>query len=466
MKIVVCIKPVPESSITMTTDACTNRNGNVIMNPLCRAALEYALKLRDQKGGSVHVISMAPKPAEKILRESIALGADSATLLTDPLFAGADSQVTAKILSDAIYKKFRDFDLIVCGWQSTDGSTAQVPSSIAQKLNVSYKLDEFSRTRSVVIISRINNTARFPSVAGILKSESIKIEQISAADLGIYKKLISPTRVLKSECHDILPRKSENINAKKLKLLLSHKATQCENINLPLPPLYTGQKSKRLILICAENDNHAAQILNMAKDIGDCYRANIDNVTDIADAWAILFPSTMKSRLKAPFIASKLNTGISADCRDLYLQDNRLIVRRTTFSGRITADIACDKNPQIATMRVRDKSEIIFAGGRGLGTDGFKMLRTIAKKYGATVGGSRVATDLGLCDYGEQIGESGKIVSPKIYVAFGISGAAEHLDGIMESDIIISVNTDENAPINKYADYKIIGDAKEVLKWI
>jgi electron transfer flavoprotein alpha subunit len=107
---------------------------------------------------------------------------------------------------------------------------------------------------------------------------------------------------------------------------------------------------------------------------------------------------------------------------------------------------------------------IVVAGGYGMGSaEGFNMLYDLAAVLGGEVGASRAAVDAGFCEHERQIGQTGVTVRPKLYIACGISGAIQHVAGMKESGIIISINTDPNAPINQIADYVINGSVEEVL---
>ncbi|MFX1555705.1 MAG: electron transfer flavoprotein subunit alpha/FixB family protein, partial [Promethearchaeota archaeon] len=109
-------------------------------------------------------------------------------------------------------------------------------------------------------------------------------------------------------------------------------------------------------------------------------------------------------------------------------------------------------------------AEIIVAGGRGVGSkQGFKIVEELAKALGAELGGSRVTVELNWLDQDRQVGQTGKTVSPKLYVACGISGAIQHLVGMQNSEIIVAINKDLNAPIFSVAHYGIVGDLHEVI---
>jgi electron transfer flavoprotein alpha subunit len=234
-----------------------------------------------------------------------------------------------------------------------------------------------------------------------------------------------------------------------------------------------------------------------------------------------LFGATPVGRDLAPRVASALKSGLTADCTSLEIGDhfekktdtnyeNLLYQIRPAFGGNIVATIINpDTRPQLATVRegvmkreeletplkgkvktwkvdnivnnedfiveilerhVEDKkvnikgSQIIVAGGYGVGSkENFGILFQLAEVLGGEVGGTRAAVDAGYIEHDRQIGQTGTTVRPKLYIACGISGQIQHRAGMMESSMIISINTDPNAPINSIADYVIIGDFAEVV---
>lgn len=226
-----------------------------------------------------------------------------------------------------------------------------------------------------------------------------------------------------------------------------------------------------------------------------------------------LIGATNLGRSIAPLISTALETGLTADCTKLeitnYKDEKKLASTRPTFGGQLMATILCKNKPQMATVRpcVLQKSndiykkegkfeeffpkledyteciktlskeinknklsselenaQIIVAGGKGLkNEENFNKLRKFANKTGAALAGSRGAVDMGLIGKEYQIGQTGKTVAPKIYMAFGISGAIHHLSGINNAEKIIAINNDENAPIVENSDVAIIDDASKVL---
>ena len=234
-----------------------------------------------------------------------------------------------------------------------------------------------------------------------------------------------------------------------------------------------------------------------------------------------LMGATVIGRDLGPRVSSSLTSGLTADCTQLEIGDhtdaktgteykNLLYQIRPAFGGNIVATIVNpDHRPQMATVRsgVMQKAiydgackkevvypevskyvspeafvvkvldhhveaakhnlkgaKIVVAGGYGMGSkEGFDMLFELAKVLHGEVGASRAAVDAGFCDHDRQIGQTGVTVHPKVYIACGISGQIQHIAGMQDSDIIISINDDPDAPINKIADYVITGTVEEVV---
>lgn len=226
----------------------------------------------------------------------------------------------------------------------------------------------------------------------------------------------------------------------------------------------------------------------------------------------ILIGATNIGRDMAPRLACRLKTGLTADCTGLALDEEsgNIAWTRPAFGGNLMATILCpDHRPQIGTVRpgvfkkgepdashqaevvhedihipeerIRTKlievinelgealvdleaAEIIVSGGRGVGgPEGFEALRELAAVLGATVGASRAAVDSGWIAHAHQVGQTGKTVGPKLYIACGISGAIQHLVGMSGADCIVAINKDPDAPIFKIADYGVVGNLKEIL---
>lgn len=224
----------------------------------------------------------------------------------------------------------------------------------------------------------------------------------------------------------------------------------------------------------------------------------------------VLVGATSIGRDLAPRLAASVGTGLTADCTGLDIDetDGKLLQTRPAFGGNLMAVIICPRNrPQISTVRpgvmvcpplqsskaVIEKivpelldadiqakvievvdhikkrvslqdAEIIVSGGRGVGgPEGFALLQTVADQFGGVVGASRAAVDSGWIDSSHQVGQTGTTVRPKVYIACGISGAVQHLAGMSESECIIAINTNANAPIFSIANYRIVGDLFKIL---
>ena len=226
----------------------------------------------------------------------------------------------------------------------------------------------------------------------------------------------------------------------------------------------------------------------------------------------ILIGATNIGRDLAPRVACRLKTGLTADCTDINIdaESGNIAWTRPAFGGNLMATILCPEHrPQMGTVRPGvfkkgeadfsrtaevikenipvkkdilrtrllkeinetanelrniENAEIIVSGGRGLGQgENFSYIQNLADALGGSVGASRAAVDAGWIPHSHQVGQTGKIVGPKIYIACGISGAIQHRVGMSSSDIIIAINKDSSAPIFDIADYGIVGDLFEIL---
>jgi electron transfer flavoprotein alpha subunit len=221
--------------------------------------------------------------------------------------------------------------------------------------------------------------------------------------------------------------------------------------------------------------------------------------------------ATTKGRSLVSRIAVKIHTGLTADCTGLEIdRDRRLLIQtRPAFGGNIMAQIITPtRRPQMATVRhkvmkelsydpkrsgeiIEDKldgiyfdkrvrfidfikevaykvnladADIIVSGGRGLrGPENFKLIEELAEVLGAAVGASRAAVDSGWIPYSHQVGQTGRTVAPKVYIACGISGQIQHLVGMQSSKVIVAINKDPEAPIFKIANYGVVGDLFKII---
>ena len=173
-------------------------------------------------------------------------------------------------------------------------------------------------------------------------------------------------------------------------------------------------------------------------------------------ASVVLFEDTAEYKLLAPRIAVHTGAGICADCISFRVEGGRIVMTRPALGGNVTADIVCTSDIAFATVRTvkRGGSDVVFALGRGA-IPFMDDIRALAEKYGAELVSSRVLADNGKMPYSSQVGLTGRVISPKVYVAFGISGAVQHTCAIASSGTVIAINSDKDARIFDYADYGI-----------
>ena len=243
----------------------------------------------------------------------------------------------------------------------------------------------------------------------------------------------------------------------------------------------------------------------------DAYTIALCTLVEKYGPTSMLIGATNNGRDLGPRVSCRLKTGLTADCTALDIDEEtgNVAWTRPAFGGNLMATILCpDHRPQIGTVRpgvfkkcepcaahaeiIREDikvsaeqirtqvlellkemgdenvdlegAEIIVSGGRGVGgPEGFSPIKALAEVLGATVGASRAAVDSGWISHAHQVGQTGKTVGPKLYIACGISGAIQHLAGMSGSDCIVAINKDPDAPIFDVADYGVVGDLFQVL---
>jgi electron transfer flavoprotein alpha subunit len=250
---------------------------------------------------------------------------------------------------------------------------------------------------------------------------------------------------------------------------------------------------------------HAFEHAALSAYATEPYARAVAQVITATKPWAVLIPFTAMGKDLAPRVAAKLGVGLASDCIGLVVKNGKLEARRPLYAGKAYATVTWKGEPQLATLRPNvfalatpdparkaekvsatvdtaararvtkveatttgklelTEAQIVVSGGRGLkGPENFHLVEELATAFGAAVGASRAVVDAGWVGHQYQVGQTGKTVSPNVYIAVGISGAIQHLAGMSSSRAIVAINKDADAPIFKVANYGILGDVFDVV---
>jgi electron transfer flavoprotein alpha subunit len=563
MKVLVFIKQIPDVNMIKfdeKTKRIIREGVPLSMNSFDKKGVEEALRLKEKYGVETVVASMGPPQASQILNEALRMGIDRAALISDRKFGGSDTLATSKILSE--FAKIEKPDLIFTGKYSLDGETSQVPPEIAVFLGYQF-LSSVSKIEamdehSIIVerdLERGSSRARITIPALLSVSEKInkaraikpgtpdmssKVEIFDSARIGIdisgqefSPTVVQGTQLMENRREATMIDYGTNLFDEVTKIIESNSKSDGDPEEIEIKGYEDGRDSILTVAIddiqiseeisskCAElaakNSLNAIIFGNIEPTkvstmIGNKYyyvkAKNIDEVTAslynfISETKPkyVIFPSTIDGRDAAASIAAKMSLGLTADCVDLDIEDEKLIQYKPAFGGNVVASIYSKTDPQMATVRpgmfkkrisrsnpeiiewpsdYRSQIEIIeetpvpseFAPlnskkvvvgfGRGVKNKNFvQEIVKLAEKLDASVGASRPVVDMKFVPRQQQIGLTGTSISPSVYLNLGISGQPNHVVGIRYSKIIISVNSDPNAEIFKYSDYGIVADLTE-----
>ncbi len=565
MIIAVLIKRIPDLSelkFDVKTGRLIREGVRSIINPLDKNALEEAIRIKETVGCSVTAVSMGPPSASESLNFTLKMGVDQAILISDRDFAGSDTLVTARILSEAL-KKIKP-DLVLAGDFSLDASTSQVPPEVAERLHFNFvssasriEISEDLLTATVeqqdpesvvsmsvplpavISVGEKINKPRYVRASTPDMSDRITVWDSSVVASGISGTKDSATFV---DGTTVLDR------GRKTRLLVS--ADEAVNVIMDIVGKQPTTGKERTISpaqrrgkgyvmgLALQDPETSVEIASKLYELTDgsdlsvemvgtidpeklkgmpCHRytylgdSDIIAVTDYLQKRIfeqkpkfVIFPSNIPGREIAARIAARMDLGLTADCVGLEFTGDELVQLKPAFGDGLISRIRSRTAPQLTTVRpgifeavkvnvnmevkilklkqrspikILSKkflpsqfrplrgSRIILSIGRGA-TDAttIEMVKDAAGKLGAGIGGSRPVIDTGLLPPQQQVGITGLSVSPDLYVALGISGDANHVAGIRYANKVLAVNSDRNAPIFKYADYGLVGDAGEFMR--
>ena len=459
MKIVVCVRQ--------------GRNGEI--SPFEASAYESALRIPDAE---VTLLSMGVMSSRDYLKSLTRLGANGAILLSDAKFAGADTLATAYALSYALKKLNPDY--VFCGRQTMEGDTGQTGPMLSDMLGYELLTEVMSIesiSDSIVCNTRREGhlTAKSPALVTFericdlrlpsLFSKMGEVEVWSAQDIDVDIDKCglkgSPTRVIETFENQSGKRKCTFLEKTELyptiEKILSLKREIKNN---------TNQSSEKLKKVWIVGEKPIEFAKSVSDDITVIPLTNEEEITKRIkneQPSVVLWATDSQSKRTAGRVASRLKLGLCADCTSVETDGKDLFMYRPALSGKVIAKIKSLTSPAMATVRTEEdtKERVVVSFGYGA-VKAIDKVKSFAEKIGGDIGSSRKVVDQGLITYDTQIGLTGKVIAPELYIAIGISGAVQHLAGMQNSGVVIAINPDKKADIFEYADYGFVMNAEDL----
>eukprot|EP00903_Cladosiphon_okamuranus_P019034 g17511.t1 len=517
MKVLVPVKRVIDYNVKVRVKADGSgvdlANVKMSMNPFDEIAVEEAIRLKEAgKADEVVAVSIGVKQAQETLRTALAMGADRAILVVaaDDVHQDIEPLAVAKILAKVVEEE--QPGLVLAGKQAIDNdmnATGQMLSALlgwsqatfasevdidGDNAKVTREVDGGLQTISVkmptiVTVDLRLNEPRYASLPNIMKAKKKPLDEKTAADYGVD---VTP-RLTVVETKEPEARSAGIIVGSVDELAVSA-AKSLGDVTV----LAAGASAAAAGEAAAKIDGVAKVLVAEDESLG--HRLAEPTAALIAslagDYSHIVAPATTDAKNILPRVAALLDVMVISDVtavvdadtfeRPIYAGNAIQVVksadakkvisfRTSTFDaagegGSASVDsISAADNPGLSSwvedkLATSDRPEltsagVVVSGGRGVGSEeDFKIIEALADKLGAAVGASRAAVDSGFAPNDWQVGQTGKVVAPELYIAVGISGAIQHLAGMKDSKIIVAINKDEEAPIFQVADYGLVAD--------